>query len=113
MTSTIAGPYRTSESIIALVTFVLVMNAYDWPWAVAGTTAVMIPLAVEGTTLVVSNPLTKVTKKSPSKAPSTLNAKVMPSDVGSPCLVVRAGKALTGKAALVEGQDLIKGAAKL
>jgi len=100
-------------SVNGPVTLVLVTNAYDCPIAVLGTIVVIIlPFAVAAT-LVVSSPLTNVMKNDDGSDPVTENVNGMPSAVGCPCVAVRLGNALTGSAALVEGQDLMKAAARV
>lgn len=81
--------------------------------AVAGITASIMPPAIIGTTDVVLRPLTKTTKKVAGSVPLTLKVKVIPSAAGMPWVAVRAGKAMTGSAALVLGQDLMKAAARV
>ena len=61
VTSTIAGPKRIIESVSVPLAMELVMNAYDWPDTVSGTTAEIISPLMVGITLVVFKPLTKVT----------------------------------------------------
>ena len=57
-----AGPNSTIESMSVPVTLALVMKAYVWPIAVAGMTAEIIDPCMDGVTLVIARPLTKVTK---------------------------------------------------
>ena len=76
-------------------------------------TAAIMPPCTVGTTDVVLRPLTKVTKKVVGSAPFTLKVKVMPSAAGMPWVAVSVGKAMTGSAALVLGQDVMKAAARV
>ena len=58
-------------------------------------------------------PLTKVTKKVAGGALAGMNVKVIPWLVGSPWVAVRPGNALTGRAGLLAGQDVMKDAASV
>ena len=113
MTSNMTGPNKIAESVMELVTLAFVMKAYVCPRAVVGTIAEMTPLVTVGTTDVVESPLTKVTNDPLGRLPATLKVNGIPSAVGVPCVAVKAGKAFTGKAALVLGQDLINEAARV
>ena len=81
--------------------------------AVAGISAAIMSPCIVGVTDVVSRPLTKTTKKVVGSVPLTLKVKVMPAAAGIPCVAVKVGKAMTGNAALVVGQDLMKAAARV
>lgn len=113
VTSTIAGPYKILLSARDAFVDIFVIKTYVWPIAVAGITAVIIPPAIVGTTDVVLRPLQNVTKNVDGSVPLTLKVKAMPSAAGIPWVAVRVGKAMTGRAALVLGQDLMKAAARV
>ena len=105
------GPYSTIESMTVAFVATFVMKTYDCPIAVAGMTAEIMPLAKVPGTLVMSRPLTKVTKKDDGRLPLTEKVKVMPGAAGMPWVGVRVGNAFTGRATLVLGQDLMNAAA--
>ena len=108
-----AGPYRMLASVMVMLVAALAMKTYVWPMAVAGMTAEIMPPCIVGTTEVVLRPLTKTTKKDAGSVPLTLKVKGMPSAAGMPWVAVRVGKAMTGRAGLVLGQDLMKAAARV
>ena len=76
------------------------------------TTLTISPSIVPVTDVVV-RPLTKVTKKSAGGVLAGMKVKETPWLVGAPWVAVRPGNALTGRAGLLAGQDLMKDAASV
>ena len=66
-----------------------------------------------GVTLVVLNPLTKVTKNPAGNVAAVVKVNGIPSDVGSPWVAVKPGKAFTGSAGLEAGQEVMNDAARV
>ena len=73
---------------------------------------ILLPVTV-GVTLVVAKPLTNVTKNPAGNVAAVVKVNGMPSDVGSPWVTVRPGKAFTGRGGLEAGQDVMNDAARV
>ena len=78
-----------------------------------GTTALIASSATVAGTLVVFNPLTKVTKKVVGNEPAAVKVKGMPCAAGMPWTAVSLGKALTGRGGFEGGHDVMKAAARV
>ena len=82
--------------------------------AIGATVVMIIPPSMVAATLMVLSPLTHVTKKvDGTEAVGAEKVKVMPGAAGIPCVAANDGKAITGRAALVDGQDTMNEAAKV
>ena len=66
-----------------------------------------------GVTEVMSSPLTNVTKNVPGSEPAALKVNGIPGAAGMPWVAVRVGNAMTGRAALVLGQEVMNAAARV
>ena len=75
--------------------------------------AVINPLAMVAGTDSVERPDTQVTNDPSGRSPSMEKVKVMPGAAGMPWVAVRAGNAITGRAPLVAGHDLMNVAASV
>lgn len=63
--------------------------------------------------LIVSSPLTKVTKKVAGNEPGAAKVNGIPPAAGIPWVAVRVGNALTGRGGFESGHDLMKAAARV